>query len=55
MGFCSIATFSYGRDLGLKLRDYFPGHFAFDCEYIGEIAIVTLPPRDGCPSCASIN
>jgi len=35
------------RDFGLKLRDYFPGHFAFDCKYIGDITIVTFRPDLG--------
>ena len=33
------------RDFGLKLRDNLPGHLAFDCEYIGNIAIITVGPK----------
>src|SRR5437667_2468634 len=33
------------RDFGLKLRDYFPGHLAFDRKHIGDIAIVAFRPK----------
>src|SRR5206468_12143183 len=33
------------RDFGLKLRDYPPGHLAFDYKYIRDIAIVPLRPK----------
>src|SRR4029077_16465010 len=33
------------RDFGLKLRNYLSSDFAFDCKYIGDVAIVALRPE----------
>ena len=33
------------RDFGLKLRHDFPGNLTFDCEYIRNIAIITVSPK----------
>jgi hypothetical protein len=39
-----------GRDFGLKLCNYLSGQLTFDCEYVGDIAIVPFRPKLGiCP------
>ena len=33
------------RNRGLKLRDYFSSHLAFDCEHVRNITVVPLGPN----------
>src|SRR5205823_13110793 len=39
------------RDFGLKLCDYLSGELTFDCEYVGDIAIVPFRRKLGIRPC----
>src|SRR5207249_10600318 len=42
------------RDFGLKLCDYLSGELTFDCEYVGDIAIVPFRPKLGIRPCVDL-